>query len=102
MKLTGMLSKIMDNYLCLRGIAGIKALAQISEVNPDIQRDLLEEHKDDRTRCQCATRAFGQLILGPLGCWIIPRRGDRLGRPYPLHVRAITRDCFAALAMTGQ
>jgi hypothetical protein len=36
MKLNGMLSKIMDKYLCLRGIAGIKALAKISEVNPDI------------------------------------------------------------------
>ena len=47
MKLNGMLSKIMDNYLCLRGIASIKSLAQISEINPDIQRDLLEEHKDE-------------------------------------------------------
>ena len=47
MKLNGVLSKIMDNYLCLRGIASIKLLAQISEINPDIQRDLLEEHKDE-------------------------------------------------------
>lgn len=47
MKLCGMLSKIMDNYLCLRGIASIKALAEISEINPDIQRNLLEEHKDE-------------------------------------------------------
>jgi len=47
MKLSGILSKVMDNYLCLRGVAGIKALAAISEVNPDIQRDLLEEHKDE-------------------------------------------------------
>ena len=47
MKLNGMLSKIMDNYLCLRGIASIKSLAQMSEINPDIQRDLLEEHKDE-------------------------------------------------------
>jgi len=47
MKLNGMLSKIMDNYLCLRGIASIKSLSQISEINPDIQRDLLEEHKDE-------------------------------------------------------
>jgi hypothetical protein len=47
MKLIGMLSKVMDNYLCLRGIAGIKELADISEVNPDIQRDLVEEHKDE-------------------------------------------------------
>ncbi|GHU17104.1 hypothetical protein FACS189475_00390 [Betaproteobacteria bacterium] len=47
MKLNGMLSKIMDNYLCLRGISSIKALARISEINPDIQRDLLEEHKDE-------------------------------------------------------
>lgn len=47
MKLNGVLSKVMDNYLCLRGIAGIKALAQISEVNPDIQRNLLEEHKEE-------------------------------------------------------
>lgn len=49
MKLSGMLSKIMDNYLCLRGVAGIKVLAEISEVNPDIQRDLLEAHKDEMT-----------------------------------------------------
>ena len=47
MKLNGVLSKIMDNYLCLRGIASIKSLAQISEINPDIQRDLLEDHKDE-------------------------------------------------------
>lgn len=47
MKLCGILSKVMDNYLCLRGIASIKALAEISEVNPDIQRNLLEEHKDE-------------------------------------------------------
>jgi len=47
MKLSGMLSKVMDNYLCLRGVAGIKDLAGISEVNPDIQRDLLEAHKDE-------------------------------------------------------
>ena len=47
MKLNGMFSKIMDNYLCLRGIASIKSLAQISEINPDIQRDLLEEHKEE-------------------------------------------------------
>lgn len=42
-----MLSKIMDNYLCLRGVASIKSLAKISEINPDIQRDLLEDHKDE-------------------------------------------------------
>ena len=47
MKLNGMLSKIMDNYLCLRGIASIKELAKMSEANPDLQRDLLEEHKDE-------------------------------------------------------
>lgn len=47
MKLNGMLTKIMDNYLCLRGIASIKELARISEINPDIQRDLLEDHKDE-------------------------------------------------------
>lgn len=45
MKLSGILSKVMDNYLCLRGVAGIKGLAAISEVNPDIQRDLLKKHK---------------------------------------------------------
>jgi len=47
MKLNGMLSKVMDNYLCLRGIASIKTLAKISEINPDIQRNLLEDHKDE-------------------------------------------------------
>lgn len=47
MKLNGVLSKVMDNYLCLRGYAGIKALAKISEVNPDIQRDLLDDHKNE-------------------------------------------------------
>jgi hypothetical protein len=47
MKLSGMLSKVMDNYLCLRGIASIKTLAEISEVNEDIQRKLLEEHTDE-------------------------------------------------------
>lgn len=47
MKLNGMLSKVMDNYLCLRGVASIKALAKLSEINPDIQRDLIEDHKDE-------------------------------------------------------
>jgi hypothetical protein len=47
MKLSGMFSKVMDNYLCLRGIASIKALARASEINPDIQRDLLAEHADE-------------------------------------------------------
>jgi len=47
MELSGMLSKVMDNYLCLRGIARIKELERISQINPDIQRDLLEEHKDE-------------------------------------------------------
>jgi hypothetical protein len=47
MKLSGMLSKVMDNYLCLRGIASIKSLYEISEVNEDIQRDLLEAHKGE-------------------------------------------------------
>ena len=47
MKLSGVFSKVMDNYLCLRGIADIKALAKVSEINPDIQRDLLEDHKDE-------------------------------------------------------
>jgi hypothetical protein len=47
MKLSGMISKVMDNYICLRGIAGIKTFAEMSEVNPDIQRNLLEEHKDE-------------------------------------------------------
>jgi hypothetical protein len=48
MKLTGMISKVMDNYLCLRGMASIRTLAQASEVNPDIQRNLLEEHSAHR------------------------------------------------------
>jgi len=47
MKLNGMLSRVLDNYLCLRGIAHIKALAEISEINPDIQRNLIEEHKHE-------------------------------------------------------
>lgn len=47
MKLNGVLSKIMDNYICLRGVANIKKLAEISEVNPDIQRNLIEEHRDE-------------------------------------------------------
>ncbi|MDR3149802.1 MAG: hypothetical protein LBT88_07325 [Oscillospiraceae bacterium] len=47
MKLSGTLSKVMDNYLCLRGIASIKALALASEIDNKIQRDLLQEHKDE-------------------------------------------------------
>ncbi|MDR0930791.1 MAG: hypothetical protein LBM38_03485 [Clostridiales bacterium] len=47
MKMNGILSTIMDNYLCLRGLATIKELAEISEVNPDIQRDLLGEHANE-------------------------------------------------------
>jgi hypothetical protein len=47
MKLTGMLSVIMDGYLCLRGVASIKDLDDISKIDPKIQRDLLKKHKEE-------------------------------------------------------
>jgi hypothetical protein len=47
MKLSGMISKVMDNYVCLRGIANIEKLAEMSEVNPDIQRTQLEKHRNE-------------------------------------------------------
>ena len=45
--LSGILSYSMGNFLCLRGTAPFKLLSKISEPNPDIQRDLIELHKNE-------------------------------------------------------
>lgn len=47
MKLNGILDFSMGNFLCLRGFASMRDLANISEPNPAIQRDLIEEHKGE-------------------------------------------------------
>ena len=47
MKLTGILDYTLGNFLCMRGFTSIKDLEKISEPNPDVQRDLIEEHKGD-------------------------------------------------------
>jgi hypothetical protein len=37
----------MDGYLCLRGVASIKDLDTVSQIDPEIQRELLDKHKGE-------------------------------------------------------
>ncbi len=46
-KLSGILDFSMGNFLCLRGFASYKILSAVSEKNPDVQRDLIEQHKGE-------------------------------------------------------
>lgn len=47
MRLSGILDFSMGNFLCVRGFASFKKLSEISERNPDIQRNLIEKHKGE-------------------------------------------------------
>lgn len=49
-KLSGILEYSMGGFLCLRGFASYKLLSAISEPNPEVQRDLIEQHKEDMAR----------------------------------------------------
>lgn len=49
-KLSGILEYSMGNFLCLRGFASFKLLNAISEPNPEVQRELIEKHKEDIAR----------------------------------------------------
>lgn len=46
-KLSGILDYSMGGFLCLRGYASYKILSKISDPNPSIQRNLIEEHKGE-------------------------------------------------------
>lgn len=45
--LSGILDFSMGNFLCLRGYTSYKKLSRISEKNPDVQRELIEQHKGE-------------------------------------------------------
>lgn len=47
MRLSGVLEYSMGGFLCLRGFADYKALANASKENPDVQRALIDEHKGE-------------------------------------------------------
>ena len=46
MKLSGIISRSMRNFLCVRGFASLKELGEYSHADDDIQRDLIHSHKD--------------------------------------------------------
>jgi hypothetical protein len=46
-KLSGILEYSMGGFLCLRGFASYKMLSNISQPNPEVQRDLIEAHKGE-------------------------------------------------------
>ena len=46
-KLSGILEYSMGGFLCLRGFASFKMLSAISKANPELQRDLIAEHKGE-------------------------------------------------------
>lgn len=46
MKLSGIISRAMRNFLCVRGFASLKELGEYSRADDDIQRDLIHSHKD--------------------------------------------------------
>lgn len=64
-KLSGILQYSMGGFLCLRGFASFKMLSAISEPNPEIQRDLIEEHKGEMARFlnQGEYRFFPEVIM---------------------------------------
>lgn len=47
MRLTGIIDYTMDNFLCVRGFASMLELAEISEADKNIQRDLIKGHKGE-------------------------------------------------------
>jgi len=47
MKFSGIISRSMRNFLCIRGYASFKDLGSISCADDDIQRDLIDEHRDE-------------------------------------------------------
>lgn len=46
-KLSGILDYSMGGFLCLRGFASFKLLSNISETNPEFQRELIDEHRGE-------------------------------------------------------
>ena len=46
-KLSGILEYSMGNFLCLRGFASLKLLSAVSKPKPEVQRDLIADHKGE-------------------------------------------------------
>jgi len=57
-KLKGVLDFSLGNFLCLRGYAPLGVLFDISEPAPSIQRDLLNEHRDEMVAFLILQRDF--------------------------------------------
>lgn len=64
-KLSGILEYSMRGFLCLRGFASFKLLSAISEPNPEVQRELIENHKGEMARflSDGEYRFFPEVIL---------------------------------------
>ena len=64
-KLSGILEYSMGGFLCLRGFASFKLLSAISEPNPEVQRELIENHKGEMARflSDGEYRFFPEVIL---------------------------------------
>ena len=63
--LNGILAYSMDNFLCLRGYAKINDLCRASQIDADIQRELMADHKNDIVNFlrEGTTRFFPEVIL---------------------------------------
>jgi len=64
-RLSGLMEFSMGNFLCIRGYASYKRLSEISERNPDVQRDLIAEHAGEMARFlnQGEYRFFPEVVL---------------------------------------
>ena len=64
-RLSGLMEFSMGNFLCIRGYASYKQLSEVSERNPDVQRDLIAEHAGEMARFlnQGEYRFFPEVVL---------------------------------------
>lgn len=64
-KLSGILEYSMGGFLCLRGYASFKMLSGISEPNTEVQRTLIEHHKEEISQFlnEGEYRFFPEIIL---------------------------------------
>lgn len=64
-KLSGILEYSLGGFLCLRGFASFKMLSAISKAKPEVQRDLIAEHKGEMANFLNAGeyRFFPEIIM---------------------------------------
>lgn len=64
-KLSGILEYSMGGFLCLRGFASFKMLERASNVDPDVQRALIKDHKEEIVKFlnDGAYRFFPEIVL---------------------------------------